>query len=237
MQRSGAGARRPHVVLLSLTSVDGRLDGFPADLGLYYELAGAVPHEAVLTGSGTMVAAAAADGVDLAAQDPEPPSAVEPDPAAEPDARPVLVLVDSGGRVTRFAWLRAVPYWRDVLVLCSSATPAVHRDRLRRHRVPHLVVGEDRVDLAAALGLLAGRYAVRAVRVDAGGGLAGALVRAGLVDELRLVVAPYLAGDATDRPLRLVDRIGTDAARPLRLEAVERLRAGHTLLRYVVPEA
>jgi hypothetical protein len=41
------------------------MDGFPADVGLYYELASRLPHQAVLTGSGTMLAAAASEGIDL----------------------------------------------------------------------------------------------------------------------------------------------------------------------------
>ena len=44
------------------------------------------------------------------------------------------------------------------------------------------MAGTDRVDPTAALHELAGRYGVRAVRVDAGGTLNGHLLRAGLVE-------------------------------------------------------
>ena len=67
---------RPRVVIHSLVSLEGRLDGFPADVGLYYELASRLPHQAVLTGSGTMLAAAASEGIDLSEEDPEPLSAI-----------------------------------------------------------------------------------------------------------------------------------------------------------------
>ena len=66
-------------------------------------------------------------------------------------------------------------------------------DRLRHH-IEHPVVSAHQVDLAAALQHLAGRYGVREVQTDAGGTLNGVLVRAGLVDELSVVVAPQLAG-------------------------------------------
>ena len=56
---------RPRVIIHNLVSLEGRLDGFPADAGLYYELASRLPHQAVLTGSGTMLAAAASEGIDL----------------------------------------------------------------------------------------------------------------------------------------------------------------------------
>ena len=60
---------RPRVIIHNLISLDGRLDGFPADAGLYYEMASRLPHQAVLTGSGTMLAAAAA-GIDCR-EDPD----------------------------------------------------------------------------------------------------------------------------------------------------------------------
>jgi 2,5-diamino-6-(ribosylamino)-4(3H)-pyrimidinone 5'-phosphate reductase len=225
---------RPRVAIHNLTSLDGRLGGFPADVGLYYELAGRLPHQAVLTGSNTMLAAAATQGVHMSDEDAGPP----PDPQAQetpagPDTRPLLVLVDGRGRVTRYAWLRQQPFWRDVLVLCSAAAPASHLDRLRRLGVEYAVLGEDRVDLAAALRLLAGRYGVMAVRVDAGGGLNAALLEGGLADEISVVIAPYLAASPGGSQ-RLVAGADDAAALALDLTATERLRNGHIWLRYAV---
>jgi 2,5-diamino-6-(ribosylamino)-4(3H)-pyrimidinone 5'-phosphate reductase len=69
--------------------------------------------------------------------------------------------------------------------------------------VDELVVGEGRVDLGAALSALGTRGA-KVVRVDSGGLLTGALLRAGLVDEISLLVHPCLAtaadGPAPDGP-------------------------------------
>jgi 2,5-diamino-6-(ribosylamino)-4(3H)-pyrimidinone 5'-phosphate reductase len=225
---------RPRVTIHNLTSLDGRLDGFPADVGLYYELAGRLPHQAVLTGSNTMLAAAATQGVDMSDEDAGPPPEPRTQEApAGPDTRPLLVLVDGHGRVTRFAWLRQQPFWRDVLVLCSAAAPASHLDRLRRVGVEYVVLGEDRVELRAVLRLLAGRHGVMAVRVDAGGGLNAALLRGGLVDEISVVIAPYLAASPAG-PLRLVAGADNAAALALSLIAAERLRDGHIWLRYAV---
>ena len=223
---------RPRVTIHNLTSLDGRLDGFPADVGLYYDLAGRLPHQAVLTGSNTMLAAAAAQGVDMSDEDGgPPPGPEEQETPAGPDSRPLLVVVDGRGRVTRYAWLRQQPFWRDILVLCSAAAPAGHLDRLRRLGVEYAVLGEDWVDLGAALRMLAGRLGVTAVRVDAGGGLNAALLRGGLADEISVVIAPYLAGSPAGPP-RLV--AGADNAAALGLIAAERLRDGHIWLRYAV---
>jgi 2,5-diamino-6-(ribosylamino)-4(3H)-pyrimidinone 5'-phosphate reductase len=102
---------RPQVIIHDLISLDGRLDGFPADAGLYYEMASRLPHQAVLTGSGTMLAAAASQGIDLPEEDPEPlPGIAVTGPGGAGDPRPLLVIVDGQGRLTRYAWLREQPF-------------------------------------------------------------------------------------------------------------------------------
>lgn len=235
MPDSGRVAR-PRVIVHSMTSLDGSLAGFPADLGLYYELAARLPHQAVLAGSGTMLAAAASQGIDLAGEDPRPATGPRSRTAGKGAATaPLLVIVDSRGQLTRYAWLREQPFWRDLLVLCSAATPAGQLGRLRRHHVDHAVLGTERVDLAGALHMLASEHQVTAVRVDAGGGLNGALLRAGLVDEISLVIAPYLAaGPAIDGLPRRIAGTGTPAPLAVRLVSTEQLRDGHVWLRYAV---
>lgn len=78
--------------------------------------------------------------------------------------------------------------------LVSRSTPIDHLTYLRRRGIPYVVAGGDRVDLAEALRLLGELLGVRSVVSEAGGGLNGALLRAGLVDELHLVVLPSLIG-------------------------------------------
>jgi hypothetical protein len=66
---------------------------------------------------------------------------------------------------------------------------------------------------------------VQAVRVDAGGTLNGLLLRAGLVDEVSLIVAPYLAGTGPSAPVPLLAGPGGDGGQ-LTLVAVDPLREG-----------
>jgi len=63
-------------------------------------------------------------------------------------------------------------------------------------------------------------------------GLIGALLRAGLVDALSLVVAPFVAGSGGDRPLRLAAVL--DSTVRLRLDAAEPRRDDHLHLRYTL---
>ncbi|HZD44312.1 MAG TPA: 5-amino-6-(5-phosphoribosylamino)uracil reductase, partial [Methanomicrobiales archaeon] len=84
----------PHVILHNAVSLDGRTVGFMADVGLYYEITSCWNADAVLSGSNTALAAA-----DLF---PEEMIAMEEAEEREPipdDPRPLLVVVDSRGRV------------------------------------------------------------------------------------------------------------------------------------------
>lgn len=89
-------------------------------------------------------------------------------------------------------------------------------------------------DLDAVLALLAQR-GVNEVHVEAGATLAGALVKAGLVDELLLYVAPVLLGDAA-RPL--LGGLGlSEMAQRLQLAIVDQRRIGADLRLRMRPAA
>ena len=83
-----------------------------------------------------------------------------------------------------------------VLVACASEDPA--RSAALRERGAQIVClpgADGRVDLSALLGELA-RRGVNEIHVEGGMTLNGALIAAGLVDELLLYVAPCLIGDS-----------------------------------------
>jgi 2,5-diamino-6-(ribosylamino)-4(3H)-pyrimidinone 5'-phosphate reductase len=168
------------------------MDWYTGDVGLYYELAGRFQADAMLSGSQTVITAFA--GHEL----PETEEALTQPPARDPaDTRPWLVIVDSRGRVGPLAQLRRQPYWRDVIMLCSRATPQARLRELEQQQVEHIIAGDDRVDLAAALAEVRERYGINEVRVDSGGILNGVLLRAGLVNELSLIINPCLVGGTT----------------------------------------
>jgi 2,5-diamino-6-(ribosylamino)-4(3H)-pyrimidinone 5'-phosphate reductase len=174
-----------HVVVHNSVSADGAVEGFEPDVGLHYGIAAEFGADVHLAGSDTILAAGMPVD-DEAGDDTEPP---------DDDARPLLVVVDSRGRVNSWASLRQAPHWRDRMVaLCSRATPSAYLDGLAERHVDHVVAGDRHVDLAAALEVVERRYGVTRVLVDSGGTLNGVLLRAGLVDEISLLVHPCLVG-------------------------------------------
>ena len=218
---------RPRVVLHNAVSADGRIDWFEPDVGLFYELAGRWGEDATLVGADTLLAAPEETAAEETA---EPASA-----PVEGDERPLLAVVDSRGRARAWdRWLRAGP-WRGGVALCAGSTPTEHLDYLDARGIEQLVAGEQRVDLAAALDWLAERHGVRTVRVDSGGTLNGVLLRAGLVDEVSVLVHPALVGGMSPRSLfRASDLENAGGVVPLSLEAVERVRGDVVWLRYAV---
>jgi 2,5-diamino-6-(ribosylamino)-4(3H)-pyrimidinone 5'-phosphate reductase len=228
---------KPRVILHNAVSADGRVDWFPADIGLFYELAATWHEDATLAGSGTILAAGGGT------EEPAPatsanvatPPAVPGAGAASPDHRPILAVVDSRGQVKGWRTLLAAGYWRTGVALCSATTPPDHLAWLADQGVEQLVAGADRVDLAGALGELAARFGVKTVRVDSGGKLNGELLRLGLVDEISLLVHPYLVGGKNPASMfRAADLTHEIGVLELELLQSRKVKAGIVWLRYAV---
>jgi 2,5-diamino-6-(ribosylamino)-4(3H)-pyrimidinone 5'-phosphate reductase len=218
----------PHIFIHNEISLDGRIDWMADDHGLYYETIARWPVDAMLSGSQTML-----DAVGLATAD-DAESFV---PAARnfDDLRQLLVVVDSRGQIENWAALRNQPYWRDVIVLCSNATPREYLDSLREQQVEFIVAGEERVDLRAALAELRSEFRVATLRVDSGGVLNGILLREGLVDSLKIILNPCLTGGTSPQTLFVApDLPSREDVIPLKLLSVEPLRDGYLLLEYEV---
>jgi 2,5-diamino-6-(ribosylamino)-4(3H)-pyrimidinone 5'-phosphate reductase len=153
-------ARRPRVIVHTAVSLDGATTGFEPAAARFYELARTWREDVTLAGADTILAQE-----QVLAEAPRPGALA---------AAPLLAVVDSRRRVTRWEALRECGHWSDVLALRARAA-------------------RGRVDLRAELAAL-GERGARVVRVDSGGALSGALLREGLVDEISLLVHPCLAG-------------------------------------------
>ena len=218
----------PHVILHNMVSVDGRIDRFPPDMGLYYELAARWKVDAHLAGSDTIFN----PEEEILAEDEE--AFQEPQIDAD-DPRPLLVVPDSRGQVRNWHVLRKWEYWRHMVALCSHATPESYLEYLRVRHVDYIVAGEDHVDLRAALEELNARYGVQSVHVDSGGTLNGVLLRAGLVHEVSVLISPYLVGGTTPRSIfRGPDLTSSEGVVQLKLTHLERVKKDIVWLRYEV---
>ncbi len=135
---------------------------------------------AILTGIGTVLA-------------DDPSLTARPEDTDVEIRQPLRVILDSGLRMPASTRLLGLP--GETLVVSGADTtvpPGIEGDAVSVLRVP-LVSG--RPDLAAVLQHL-GSLEINEVHVEAGATLSGALLQAGLVDELVIYMAPHLMGDA-----------------------------------------
>jgi 2,5-diamino-6-(ribosylamino)-4(3H)-pyrimidinone 5'-phosphate reductase len=184
----------PYIILHNVVSLDGRIDGFNPNIGLYYQLASRWQVDAALAGSNTILNMP--DEVP-----PEDESAFQ-SPEVDPnDSRPVLVIPDSRGRVRHWHYLRQTPFWKDMIALCSQSTPDEYFQYLTERHIDYITTGDDHVDIKAALEKLYAIFNIKVIRVDSGGTLNGILLRQGLVNEISVLIEPYLVGGDTAKSI------------------------------------
>ena len=114
------------------------------------------------------------------------------------------VVVDSRGRLPATARILTDDFAERTIVATTAAGADALAKKLSAPVKPSIWVSplgvDGRVDLAALLGQLTADLGVMEVLCEGGGELAGALLRAGLVDRLVLFYAPVVLGDAAARP-------------------------------------
>ncbi len=214
---------RPRVIVHNEVSLDGRMDVYAGDMGLYYETAAKLGADASLVGSQTIISGMEQFGDDL-----------ETETISDPDG-PLLAVVDSRGRIDQWEVLKRQPYWGRIVVLCSEATPHGYTDMLASLDIDHMVHGARHADLEASLEELGTRFGVQVLRIDSGGTLTGVLLREGLVDEVSLLIDPcVVGGESPASVFRAPDVAGADEVTRLALRHFEKLPGDVVWLRYDV---
>ncbi len=225
----------PKVILHIATSLDGRITNFPADLETYYALAARWNPDAILFGSETVLTAVR-DNPSLEVP-PEHEEMFRP-PEGVKDPRPLLVIADSRGRVRCWDAIRKWPYMRDVLAFCSDSTPEEFLSYLEERKIGAIVAGTDRIDMREALGMLNRKYGVETVRIDSGGTLNSILLQAGVVDEVSVLIHPFLAGGRAEPTMFDPEKAGFPNLQvPLRHVNTEVMGNGLLWARYTVDKS
>lgn len=222
---------RPYVICHMVSSVDGRIlpdrwhPPFQDD-STYDRLHEQIGGDAWLVGRVT--------GQEFAQRDaPYPPSDTSfPRETwlAQEQAESWAVVLDAQGKI---AWGRGEIGGDPLLVVLAQSVPDSHLAGLRADGVSYMFAGEREIDLAAALAALGSELGLRRVLLEGGGAINGAMLAAGLVDELSLVIAPRV--DGTPGSAAVFDMAGGPGALPaaqMALAHCEALEGGHVWLRY-----
>ncbi len=97
------------------------------------------------------------------------------------------VIFDAGGKI---AWGRSEVGGDPLIVVLTQAVADSHLAGLRADGVSYIVAGQREIDLAAVLEVLNQELGIWRLLLEGGGAANGALLQAGLVDELSLLIAP-----------------------------------------------
>jgi riboflavin biosynthesis pyrimidine reductase len=229
---------KPHVICLMASSVDGRTlpsrwrpKGAAANLfeRVHDELAG----DAWLIGRVT--------GQEFAKGKPYPATTTETFPRqawfARRDAKAYGVVLDAHGKI---AWGRSDIGGDPIVVVLTESASDAHLAGLRGEGVSYIFAGKSQIDLALALDIINRELGVKRRLLEGGGGTNGAFLRAGLVDELNLIICPAVDGakgapSVFDSAEAEADQRAPVAA--MTLESSRALEGGAMLLRYRIENA
>jgi len=219
----------PKVILYNAVSLDGRINGFDADIELYYEVASKWDLDAVLMGSTTLLT-----GFNAMPNEFREEGNLKIPEIVDNNTRPLLVVPDSKGKIRIWSEVREMPFIRDILVLCSRSTPQEYMDFLDERYIKYMVVGYDKVNLGAALEELNVQFGVKKLRVDGGGTLNTVLLRDDLVDEVCVLLHPVMVGGASENSIYNTPDLTSEAVLDLKLLKMEKLKNEIIFLQYRV---
>ena len=223
---------KPHVICHMTASVDGRtrLSRWrPSGVGqgVFERLHDELDGDAWLVGRVT--------GQEYAKRQDYPAHTGETFPReawfARRDAKAYGVVLDAHGKI---AWGRSDIGGDPIVVVLTEQVRDAHLAGLRADGVSYVFAGATELDLGLALQVLNRELGVKRLLVEGGGRANGAFLRAGLIDEISLVLCP--AVDGTKGAVSVFDSHDADAAPPpieaMTLESSQVLDGGAVWLRY-----
>ena len=192
---------RAKVIIHMYTSIDGKIDGEwdgrPGDKisGDYYDDQLFELGSANANGSNTIVMYAAKGHPDLSKYNGQQIEYQD----WVPDGIQSETWDVSYDRRGRAGWERNYfPYAgrknRAIEVVTKQA-PKSYLAFLQSMEIPYLVCGEQEIDFAESLVKLRKYFGIKTMVLGGGALINGAFLKAGLVDQISLVVAPYISGD------------------------------------------
>ena len=231
------GSGRPRVICHMMASVDGRIvtDAWPlTDEGRrQYELVhGTYEPDGWICGRVTMeqhFAPGTRSDAEVARVHDGPS---RDDFLAPGEHVSFAIAVDPRGKLV---WESGDVEGDHIVAVLSERVSDDYLATLRDRGVSYLLAGRDDIDLAVALEKIGARLGVRTLMLEGGGGINGSFLRAGLIDEVSLLVAPVADGRVGTPALFDVE--GDDVApRRLTLVTVERRDGDVLWLRYRAEE-
>jgi riboflavin biosynthesis pyrimidine reductase len=147
------------------------------------------------------------------------------------------IVLDAHGKIV---WGRADIGGDPIIVVLTEQVTDSHLAGLRSEGISYFFAGERELDLQRAFSFLHEELGIRRLLVEGGGEANGACLRAGLIDEISLVICPAIDGARGAPSVFDSSERDTDARAPvsgMSLESSQVLDGGAVWLRYRLQNA
>ena len=224
---------RPYVICHMLGSVDGKIKqtiwGFKDHHKYFEEPASKIKADAWLVGRVTMQEFSSKKKYDLRTYKSY---ISKEDFAAERISKTYAVVIDPSGKCF---WDSNMVSTEQVIVVLTEKVSGQYLAHLRSKNVSYLFGGKSELDLNLVLKKLHKLFGIKRIRIDGGGHVNGSFLKAGLIDEFSLVLAPV--ADGTIGSLSVFDveeGYGKRRATHFKLKSVKRIFNDFLWIRYSV---
>lgn len=195
---------KPHVTCLMLSSLDGRLGSGRSGEGAKGEIAarGKAFEDAhdELGGDGWIIGRVT--GAEMSKAGAHPPAEFDAPPRpsffATRDAGCYGIILDPKARLH---FDKPDIGGDHVVVLLGADVADAHLAELKADGVSYVVAEDGEIDLAAALETLNRELGLKRLLLEGGGGVNGTFLKAGLVDEVVVVIWPAINGITGERAI------------------------------------
>lgn len=183
---------RPTIICHMMASIDGRIDCAMTEqlpgVDTYYQTMEQLGLTTTLTGRVTAQTEMALPGV--FESDQTTPIAHEAIYQAKASDAYEVVMDTKGSLL----WSNQKDEEKPLLVITSTSVSNQYLDYLRSQWISYIVCGEDHIDLSRACDILADTFNIKRLGIVGGPTINGAFLKAGLIDEVSLVIGPGIDG-------------------------------------------
>ena len=224
---------KPHVICHMLGSVDGRIKqniwNLQDSSKYFEETAEKIEADAWLVGRVTMQEFSSKKQYPI---EESGTTALREDFVADQPLRSFAVVIDPSGKCF---WDSNSVSTEHVIEVLSESVSDGYLQHLRSKNVSYLFAGKDDLDLSVALEKLHLLFNIQVVRIDGGGHVNGSFLKANLIDEFSLVLAPLADGTIGSPSLFEVEEgYGERKATHFTLKSVEKIYDNFLWIRYDV---
>ena len=103
------------------------------------------------------------------------------------------IAIDAAGKLN---WQTNEIGGDHVVAVLTEKVSTDYLAALQSHEVSYLFAGRDEIDLSFLLDKLASKLQIKTLLLEGGGNINGSMLRAGLIDELSILVAPITDGSS-----------------------------------------